>query len=135
MRHCRIALEEPLVEKSIKRIQSIEISFHRKATAVFTVRLIFDKRSYVYQSFKQQMFVKAEVDLQKQTNGTWLITRAEILELDLRPVNWQDIIQANLSACGGLVKILTPQLLVRRLVRRSASEVGRSFYGGAADSI
>ena len=42
------------------------------------------------------MLVKAEVNLQKQTNGTWLITRAEILELDLRPVNWQDITQANI---------------------------------------
>lgn len=102
MRHCRIALEEPLVEKGIKRIQSVEISLP-KATAVFTVRLIFDKRSYIYQSFKQQMLVKAAVNLQKQTNGTavrhgqahWLITRTEILELDSRPVNWQDITQAN----------------------------------------
>ena len=106
MRHCRATLSEPLVEKNIKRIRSIEISLPR-ATAIFTVRLVFDKHSYIYQSFKQQMFVKAQVDLQKQSNGTWLITRAEILELDLRPVNWQDITQANLSACGGLVKNLS----------------------------
>jgi hypothetical protein len=78
MRHCRVVLAEPLIEKNIKRIRSIEISLPR-ATAVFTVRIIFDKRSYIYQSFKQQMFVKAQVDLQKQPNGTWLITRTEIL--------------------------------------------------------
>jgi urease gamma subunit len=94
MRHCRTALAEPLVEKGIKRIQSIEISLP-DATAVFTVRLVFDKRSYIYQSFKEQMLVKAKLDLQKQVNGKWLITRAEILELDLHPVNWQDITQAN----------------------------------------
>jgi hypothetical protein len=90
MNHCRAALADPLVEKGIKRIWSIDISLP-KATAVFTVRLIFDKRSYVYQNFKEQMLVKIRLDLQKQVNGKWLITRAEILELDLQPVSWQDI--------------------------------------------
>jgi hypothetical protein len=105
MYHCRTRLAEPLVEKNIKRIQAIEISPRSgealrgdespTATAVFTVRMLFDKRSSVYQSFKQQMHVKAELDLQKQPDGTWLITRAEILELDLRPVNWKDVTQLN----------------------------------------
>jgi hypothetical protein len=98
IRHCKMVLAEPLVEKGIKRIQSIEISLP-KATAVFTVRLIFDKRSLIYQNLKEQMLVKAKLDLQKQVNDSavrhgqaqWLITRAEILELDLQPVNWQDI--------------------------------------------
>ncbi len=94
MYHCRVKLAEPLIEKNIKRIQSIELS-SQNATAAFTVRMLFDKRSYVYRSFKQQLHVKAELDLQKQADGSWLITRAEILELDLRPVNWKDITQAN----------------------------------------
>ncbi len=92
MYHCRVSLAEPLIEKNIKRIQAIEVSLPT-ATAVFTVRIIFDKRGLAYQNFKQQMLVKAEVDLQKQPAGNWLITRAEILELDLRSVNWQDISQ------------------------------------------
>jgi len=105
MYHCRVKLAEPLIEKNIKRIQSIEVSSRSgealrgdespNATAVFTVRMLFDKRSYVYESFKQQLHVKAELDLQKQPDGTWLITRTEILELDLRPVNWKDVTQAN----------------------------------------
>lgn len=103
MHHYRVKLAEPLIEKNIKRIQSIEISLppsvvsvvEPSATAVFTVRMLFDKRSYVYQSFKQQLHVKAKLDLQKQPDDSWLITRAEILELDLRPVNWKDITQAN----------------------------------------
>jgi hypothetical protein len=102
MQHCRVRLSEPLIEKNIKRIQSVELS-PQNATAVFTVRMLFDKRGYVYQSFKQQLHVKAEVNLQKQTDTTavrpgqahWLITRAEILELDLRPVNWKDVTQLN----------------------------------------
>jgi len=105
MRDCRIRLAEPLVEKNIKKILSIEISPRSgealredespTATAVFTVRMLFDKRSYVYQSFKEQLHVKAEVSLQKQSDGTWLITSAEILALDLRPVNWKDVTQLN----------------------------------------
>jgi len=94
MHHCRVKLAEPLIEKNIKRIQAIELS-SQNATAVFTVRMLFDKRSYVYQSFKERLHVKAELDLQKQPDDSWLITRAEILELDLRPVNWKDITQAN----------------------------------------
>jgi hypothetical protein len=105
MHHCRVKLAEPLIEKNIKRIQSIEFSSRsgealrgdesQNATAVFTVRMLFDERSYVYRSFKQQLHIKAELDLQKQADGRWLITRTEILELDLRPVNWKDITQLN----------------------------------------
>ncbi len=94
MHHCRVKLAEPLIEKNIKRIQTIELSLPT-ATAIFTLRMLFDKRSYVYQSFKQQLHIKAELDLQKQPDGRWLITRTEILELDLRPVNWKDVSQAN----------------------------------------
>jgi hypothetical protein len=95
MRHCRIRLSEPLIEKNIKRTQSVELS-SQNATAVFTVRMLFDKRGYIYQSFKQQLHVKAKVNLHKQSDGRWLITRTEILELDLRPVNWKDITQLSL---------------------------------------
>lgn len=94
MHHCRVKLAEPLIEKNIKRIQAVELSLPN-ATAVFTVRMLFDKSSYTYRSFKQQLHVKAELDLQKQPDGTWLITCAEILELDLRPVNWKDVTQLN----------------------------------------
>ncbi len=105
MHHFRARLSEPLIEKNIKRIQAIELSSRsgealrgdesQNATAVFTLRMLFDKRSYVYQSFKQQLHVKAELNLHKQPDGRWLITRAEILELDLRPVSWKVITQAN----------------------------------------
>jgi hypothetical protein len=90
MHHCKVRLAEPLIERNIKRIQAVEVS-PSTATAVFTVRMLFDKSSYVYQSFKECLHVKAKANLQKQPDGNWLITRTEILELDLRPVNWKDI--------------------------------------------
>jgi len=92
--HCRIRLSEPLVEKNIKRTVSIDIQ-PPIATAIFTVRLLFDKQSYVYQNFKSQMLTKVKVDLQKQPNNQWLINQVELLEIDLHPANWQDIKQAD----------------------------------------
>ena len=94
MSHCRARLSEPLIEKNIKRIVSIDIQ-PPKAAAIFTVRILFDKQSYVYQNFKTQMLTKLKADLQKQLDNQWLINRAELLEIDLRPADWQNIEQAN----------------------------------------
>ena len=90
MYHCRLRLSKPLVERNIKRIVAIEISA-AKATAVFTVRIIFDKRSYVYQQYKREMFIKIKLDLQKEQDNRWLISRAEILAIDRLPAKWQYI--------------------------------------------
>jgi len=89
MSHCRARLSAPLVEKNIKRIVSIDVS-PPTATAIFTVRILFDKQSYLYQGFKTQMLVKVKLDLQKQ-DDTWLISRAEMLEIDRQPANWRHI--------------------------------------------
>jgi len=91
MRHCRRTLSEPLIEKNIKRIVEIVVSPSRTtAEATFTVRIVFDKRSYVYQSYKRIMLAKVKVSLQKE-QGKWLINQAELLELDRQPVDWQNI--------------------------------------------
>ncbi len=90
---CRSRLSEPLVEKNIARIVEINIS-PPDATAIFTVRIVFDKRSLIYQNFKSEVLTKVKLDLQKQLDNNWLINRVEILELDRQPFNWQDIKQA-----------------------------------------
>jgi hypothetical protein len=102
MAHCREILSEPLIEKNIKRTVSIDIQ-PPKATAIFTVRILFDKRSYVYQSFKSQMMTEVQADLQKQPDnlrlgtpyGGWLINRVELLKIDFQPAGWQYTERAN----------------------------------------
>lgn len=93
MVHCREMLSEPLIEKTIKRTVSVDIQ-PPKATEIFTVRVLFDKRSFIYQNFKQQMVTEVQADLEKQPNGRWLISRVELLKIDLQPVKWQSIKQA-----------------------------------------
>ena len=94
MARCRTWLSEPLVEKNIKRTVSIEKT-GPKATAIFTVRIIFDKRSYVYQGFKSQIRTKMKLDLQKEQDNRWLINQAEILNIDGQPFKWRDIKQVS----------------------------------------
>jgi hypothetical protein len=94
MSNCRAALSEPLIGKNIKRIVSLSIQ-PPKATAIFTVRILFDRQSDVYQSFKQQILTEVQADLQKQPDNQWLINRVELLKLDLHPANWQSIEQAD----------------------------------------
>jgi hypothetical protein len=91
--YCRRKLSEPIVEKNIKRIIAIDISDSR-ATATFTVRVIFEQQSYVYQSYARLILAKAQINLEKQ-NDRWLITRTELLEVDMQPFTWKDIKQTN----------------------------------------
>ena len=92
MEHCRDVLSEPLIEKNIKRNVSTTIQ-PPEATMIFTVRVLFDKQSFVYQNFKQQMVVEVQADLGKQPDGRWLIKRVELLKMDFQPAKWQSIKQ------------------------------------------
>jgi hypothetical protein len=89
MRHCKAQLSQPLVQKNITRISSIDLT-GPKATVTFNVRTVFDPQSFVYQSYKGQMLFKVEAELQK-TGTEWLISRIEILTIDLQPAGWKDI--------------------------------------------
>lgn len=93
MEHCEEVLSEPLIEKTIGRTVSVDIQ-GPKATAIFTVRVLFDKRSFIYQNYKQQMMTEVQADLRKQPDGRWLIKRVELLKIDFQPAKWQSIKQA-----------------------------------------
>ncbi len=91
MRHLKYRLSKPLFKKNIARIIEKQIS-PPNATVTFTIRALFDERSFVYQSYKQQIFAKLKATLQNH-NDKWLINRFELLELDLQPVTWSNIAQ------------------------------------------
>ena len=94
MHYLRKVLSKPLVDKNIKRVLTIELS-PPKATTILTVRTVFDKQSSIYQNFKSLMLTKVKLNLQKEVNDEWFISKIEILEIDRQPVNWKDIKQAN----------------------------------------
>jgi hypothetical protein len=90
MRYCRMMLAGPLVEKNKKWDLKIDLS-PPTATATFTVITHFDPQSHIYQSYLRVLITKMQLDLQKQPDKSWLITRAEVLELNRQPASWNNI--------------------------------------------
>ena len=90
MYYCRALLSEPLVEKNKKMGLILEISAPQ-ATATLSVLTKFDEESYVYKNFKSFLLTKIKLELQKQQDKKWLVSRAEILELDRQPAGWKHI--------------------------------------------
>jgi hypothetical protein len=90
MNHCRRLLSEHLVEKNRKMGLSIEVS-PPEAAVTLTAIIHFDKQSRVYKEYRPFVILKIQMDLQKEQDKRWLISRAEILEIDRQPVKWRDI--------------------------------------------
>ncbi len=90
MRHCRKRLTPSLVEKNKKRACLVELS-PPNATATLFMLTTFDKNSAISVNYKSFLFSKIELRFQKQQDKTWLINRAEILELDKQSAKWNDI--------------------------------------------
>ena len=92
MIHCRARFSKPLVEKAIPRIVSIDIAPDKTtAEAIFTIRLLFDKQSLIFQNYKRTMTAKVSFDLQKPPSSPWLINRVDLLDIDRLPASWTDI--------------------------------------------
>jgi hypothetical protein len=87
LNHCRQKLTPSLVEKNRKTSCLVELS-PPKATATVFMTTTFNKDSYISQNYKPFIFSKIRLHFQKQQDKTWLINRAEILEIDKQPVNW-----------------------------------------------
>jgi hypothetical protein len=85
---CKARLSEPIIEKNIYGIVSLDVR-PPNATAVFTVRVVFDPQGPIYE-YRKIMPFKLEAELRKE-GANWLFTRIEVLEIDLRPADWQRI--------------------------------------------
>ncbi len=89
--HCRRRLRPPLIRKNITRIASLEFGSETTAVVTFTMRIVFDEQSIIYQNYKPLLLVKMRLDMARQSDKNWLIRRAEILALDRQPAGWDDI--------------------------------------------
>ncbi len=88
MIRCRDRLVPPAIEQIRKLDTIVEISPPR-ATATFTMLMKFDKDSYWANAYKQYALVKMQLYLRKQPDKTWLVQRAEVLEVDKTSVSWR----------------------------------------------
>jgi len=86
MRTCSSKFTQSLVEKCKKTASPLIELSPPTALATIFVTIHFDKNSYVAQNYKAWIMVKAQLHFKKQPDKSWLINRAEILEIDRRPV-------------------------------------------------
>lgn len=93
IKYFRDHLKDPVIEQNIANVETIDFS-DKRASVVFTVRVVFEDQSLVAQNYKKMLFVKARADMQKEEKG-WLIKSIELTNLDLQPVRWKDIRQYN----------------------------------------
>lgn len=90
MRHCRSQLSQPLVEKSTKRACLVQLSPPDARAALFAT-IVFEKDSYVSVNYKAWLMVEVQLNFREQGDKTWLINRAEVIEIDKQPANWSQI--------------------------------------------
>lgn len=88
--HARRQLSRSGVEKNKKAGLLLEIS-PPEATAVLMTWMRFAKDAYAAQNYKELFLIKVELHLQKQPNGSWLISRADLLEIDRQPFSWRQV--------------------------------------------
>ena len=84
---CRARMNAPAIEKVRKIASEVKIT-PPEAVATFTLMMQFEKNSYWAQAYKPSALVVLEFYLRKQPDGTWLVRRAEVREVDKMPVNW-----------------------------------------------
>ena len=85
---CGAMFSQPLIEKNACKIISLDVK-PPDAKAVFTVRVAFDPRGPVYE-FRKMMIFKIEAEFRKE-GDKWFLSRVELLEVDLQPVDWRRI--------------------------------------------
>jgi hypothetical protein len=88
LRHFRQRLSEPVIEKNVMRIVSLQVQGDA-ANSVFTVRVVFDPRGPIYGTVQQMLF-KFEANFRRQADD-WFFTGAELIEIDMRPADWHHI--------------------------------------------
>ena len=87
--YCGRLLNEPLIERNITSIISLEFDSSNAVSTVI-IRTVFDKQGRVYQNFKHFQLTLLKFNL-KRENSDWLVNRIELLKIDNQNVNWEDL--------------------------------------------
>ena len=91
VRHCQEQLTGPTLKKVSKIGDTVALS-GGQATVTLLVSLKFEPQSRVAQQHGVLgCFAKVQVFLSKQPDKRWLISQAELLEIDQIPVTWSSV--------------------------------------------
>lgn len=90
MAHTWRQMERSGVQKIKKNSALVQLS-PPQATVNLIVLVRFEQDSYIAQNYKPWLLIKIRINFQKQPDKSWLINRAEVLEVDKQPVQWREV--------------------------------------------
>jgi hypothetical protein len=87
--HCRARLVTPAVER-VKKLGAVFEITPPRATVTLTVSVRLEQGSYWVRTYGiTAALVKAQLWLSKQSDGSWLVTRIEVEEVNKAPAGWR----------------------------------------------
>ena len=93
IRSCRNILQPPMIEKNYASILDMNIS-GRSASVTMLNRIFFDEKSD-YVDFARLILVKVQIELEKGSDGNWLVRQTEILAVNNQPSQWEKVDYSN----------------------------------------
>lgn len=88
--HWRQELDGPTIQVLKKKGHKVEVS-GAQATMTASLFARLEKDSRWARQYKEVALVRIQLNLTKRSEGRWLISRVEILEVDRFPVSWRGI--------------------------------------------
>jgi len=89
MRSCRNILQPPMIGKIYASILDMNIS-GKSSSVTMLNRIFFDEKSD-YVNFARLILVKVQIELEKGTDGNWLVSQTEILAVNNQPSQWEKV--------------------------------------------
>ena len=78
-----------MVSKIYASILDMNIS-GKSASVTMLNRIFFDEKSD-YVQFAKLILIKVQIELEKDTDGRWLLSQTEILAVNNQPSQWKNI--------------------------------------------
>lgn len=93
IRSCRNILVPPMIGKIYASILDMNIS-GRNASVTMLNRIFFDENSD-YIEFARLILINVQIELEKGSDGNWLVSQTEILAVNNQPSQWEKVDYSN----------------------------------------
>jgi hypothetical protein len=89
IRSCRNILTPPMIGKIYASILDMNIT-GKSASVTMLNRIFFDEKSD-YVEFARLILIKVQIELEKGSDGKWLVSQTEILAVNNQPSQWEKV--------------------------------------------
>jgi hypothetical protein len=87
--HMKSRFSKPVFEKIKKLSLYINSLENGKAKAALNAAVVFHPESAVAQIVGRSLIARLEFEVSRQSDGQWLLSKMELIEVNKQPVNWR----------------------------------------------